>query len=252
MFAILKYQIPNTKYLSLRAEKGFTLIELSIVIVIIGLIVAGVVGGQAIVQQAKLRKVISDYSAYKVALHAFDLEYNKLPGDMDNATSYWPSSSTGNGNNNGNIQLLETVPGNGFETFRVFQHLSLAKIIPGSYYYTLDVWDPPNNTDAGPFPNSIYRPYTMSFYNARAQAGMILDEKVPSVNEFKGVVTAKDMLSIDTKADDGMATTGIIRALSTWPHQTNKCLTGSFNDVNATYVLTDIEKNCRPVLLYGL
>lgn len=232
--------------------KGFTLVELSIVIVIIGLIVAGVVGGQAIVNQAKLRKVITDYSAYKVAFNAFKLEYNKLPGDMDNATDYWPSASTGNGDNNGSIQFSETVTGQGFESLRVFQHLALADIIPGSYSYTGNVWNPPYNTDAGPFPNSIYRPYTMGFYNARMQVGMILDDKVPAVNQFRGVMTAKDMFSVDTKADDGVVTGGAIRALSTWPHQANKCVTGAFNDVSATYVLTDPDKSCRPVLLYGL
>jgi prepilin-type N-terminal cleavage/methylation domain-containing protein len=66
----------------LRVEKGFTLIKLSIVIVIIGLIVAGVVGGQAWVQQANIRGLISDINKYTIALYTFKLEYNAISGDM--------------------------------------------------------------------------------------------------------------------------------------------------------------------------
>ena len=57
----------------LKASSGFTLIELSIVIVIIGLIVAGVVGGQVLVKQAKLKGVVSDVEKYRTALNAFKL-----------------------------------------------------------------------------------------------------------------------------------------------------------------------------------
>ncbi len=41
-------------------KMGFTLIELSIVIVIIGLIVAGIIGGQSLVRQAKVRPIITN------------------------------------------------------------------------------------------------------------------------------------------------------------------------------------------------
>ena len=52
-------------------RRGFTLIELSIVIVIIGLIVAGVVGGQSVIKQAKLKTIIQDVNKYTVANHMF-------------------------------------------------------------------------------------------------------------------------------------------------------------------------------------
>ncbi|MDA0782810.1 MAG: prepilin-type N-terminal cleavage/methylation domain-containing protein [Rickettsiales bacterium] len=100
MFITLKDRRPES-------EKGFTLIELSIVIVIIGLIVAGVVGGQALVNQSKLRTIITELNQFKFQINTFYLEYNALPGDMPNAHSYWPNCNSGatavqcNGDGNG-------------------------------------------------------------------------------------------------------------------------------------------------------
>ncbi len=112
-------------------NKGFTLIELSIVIVIIGLIVAGVVGGQALVTQAKLRTVISDIDKYRVAINTFRLEYNALPGDLNNAESYFGATNTDNGNGNKRIDYY-TAPANN-ELLLMWQHLALADITKGTY-----------------------------------------------------------------------------------------------------------------------
>ena len=120
------HQSPVTN--KLRTEQGFTLIELSIVIVIIGLIVAGVVGGQSLVRQSKLKSIMSDYNSYETALNIFKLEYNALPGDMINAHNYWPGCNSGatanecNGNGNGGIQWQGNVAGN--ESTRAWQHLN--------------------------------------------------------------------------------------------------------------------------------
>ena len=80
-----------------RTKNGFTLIELSIVIVIIGLIVAGVVGGQALVRQSKLRSIITDHQKIQTSMNAFKLEYNYLPGDIPNASDYWSGEVDGDG-----------------------------------------------------------------------------------------------------------------------------------------------------------
>jgi prepilin-type N-terminal cleavage/methylation domain-containing protein len=57
-------------------NKGFTLIELSIVLVIIGLIVGGVLGGRELVKQAELRKVLKEAEQFKTAANAFRAKYN--------------------------------------------------------------------------------------------------------------------------------------------------------------------------------
>lgn len=81
--------------INVRKTKAFTLIELSIVVVIIGLIVAGVVAGQSLVKQAKIRGVIQNWQKYTAAVTAFQLQYNTIPGDMPNASSYWSGAPNG-------------------------------------------------------------------------------------------------------------------------------------------------------------
>jgi prepilin-type N-terminal cleavage/methylation domain-containing protein len=67
----------------LRKIMGFTLVELSIVIVVIGLIIGVVTAGQSLVRQAQIRSVLNDVNKYKTAWNAFKLQYDALPGDYE-------------------------------------------------------------------------------------------------------------------------------------------------------------------------
>src|SRR3982751_930235 len=69
------------------AEKGFTLIELSIVLVIIGLIVGGVLVGQDLIRAAEVRATISQIEKYNTAVNTFRGKYNALPGDLNASTA---------------------------------------------------------------------------------------------------------------------------------------------------------------------
>ena len=62
--------------------EGFTLIELSIVLVIIGLIVGGVLTGQSLISAAEVRAQISQIEKYNSAVNTFRSKFNALPGDM--------------------------------------------------------------------------------------------------------------------------------------------------------------------------
>jgi len=67
-------------------RSAFTLVELSIVLVILGLLVGGTLTGQSLIHAAELRSVVKDYEKYKTAMHVFEDKYFALPGDMTNAT----------------------------------------------------------------------------------------------------------------------------------------------------------------------
>ncbi|NBX03199.1 MAG: prepilin-type N-terminal cleavage/methylation domain-containing protein [Alphaproteobacteria bacterium] len=66
-------------------QRGFTLLEISIVIVIIGLIAGGILAGRNLIEAANIRATVSQYEKYKTATNTFRLKYNSIPGDMNSA-----------------------------------------------------------------------------------------------------------------------------------------------------------------------
>lgn len=130
-------------------KQGFTLIELSIVLVIIGLIIGGITVGQDLIRSSELRTITSDAEKYLTAVRAYQLKYNALPGDHNKASQYWPTdcvdigaSNPCDGDGDGWIEHMGTsitassLPESGFnnhtESVRVWQHLYLAGLIPFS------------------------------------------------------------------------------------------------------------------------
>lgn len=128
-------------------SSGFTLIELSTVLVIIGLIIGGILVGRDMIVTAQLRGVITQIERYKTAAMAFKAKYNALPGDMINATDFWPMdgtcgtnnrsrvSTTCNGDGNGRIGYFSsgTWDTNFSETTGFWNQLALAQLIAGGY-----------------------------------------------------------------------------------------------------------------------
>ena len=124
--------------------EGFTLIELSIVLVIIGLIVGGVLVGQDLIHAAAIRRQVSQFEKYNTAVNSFRLKYNVLPGDMlpEQASAlgfFGRSGGGGDGDGDGYITGLGGYFYLGGETVLFWEDLSAAGLIDGSFKYNPDV-----------------------------------------------------------------------------------------------------------------
>ena len=127
-------------------RSAFSLVELSIVLVILGLLTGGILAGQNLIRAAELRSVTTQMTQYRTAFYTFRDKYFAIPGDMRNAIDFWgaqdgadgvgldcfndPSSTqaTCNGDGDGDIQLYPMT-----ETYRAWQHLANAGLIEGTY-----------------------------------------------------------------------------------------------------------------------
>jgi prepilin-type N-terminal cleavage/methylation domain-containing protein len=218
-------------------EKGFTLVELSIVIVIIGLIVAAVTAGQSLARQAKVKGVLTGVDQIKTAITAFKLEYGSLPGDLSNAQTFWAAAANGNGN--GKIE-------SGQESFGVFEQIALAGMYPGTYDGVNT--SPPvtgQNVPASPVGGGT------SFVIWRHSGGnAIYGRTAHSINltigSWYAAVTASEAYALDVKTDDGLASKGMIfsaRGLDVVGADQCTMGTTAYNAASATYSLSTAGTN---------
>ncbi len=111
------------KWLTRKAkdQRGFTLIEIAIVLVIIGLLIGGVLKGQAMIYNSKIKRYQGDIDGIRAAYYAYFDRYGYYPGDDPTANARW-----GAVNGNGNGQLA------GGELTQFWDHLRRAKFISGT------------------------------------------------------------------------------------------------------------------------
>ena len=113
-----------------RNEAGFTLVEIAIVMVIIGLLIGGILKGQAMIQNAKVKRVVKQADELRAAVMSFYDKYGVYPGDENIAAI--PSGGADNeGNGNGQISAAEQ--------YEVYNDLGLCGLISGSYNGTSDL-----------------------------------------------------------------------------------------------------------------
>jgi prepilin-type N-terminal cleavage/methylation domain-containing protein len=117
-------------------QKGFTLVEMALVIVVIAIISSLVFGGVVILRQSQLRTVIAESTGLITSIRSFHLKYRYLPGDMPIAHEIWGDECDAiadrcNGDGNGHIDVA--TQGMHAEGLRFWQHMRLASMLPGIY-----------------------------------------------------------------------------------------------------------------------
>lgn len=192
-------------------QTGFTLIEISIVLVIVGLLAVSILAGRYLTKQAELKSIIESAENYKDSLHSFREKYAAWPGDMPNATDYW----TGTVNGNGNDQIIGDAGGpSNNEGYRAWQHLVLAKMVNGNFNglgrgtgneAIIGENVPKSPRDSGGY--FLHYEGIPNHYNA-----LNLGAATPGTVNFSPVLSADDAYHIDMKADDGLPRSGNIWA----------------------------------------
>ena len=79
-------------------QTGFTLVEIAIVLVIVGLLLGGILKGQEMIVQSKIKNAMADFSGISAAYAGYQDRYRAIPGDDPNSSTRWSGSTAGNGN----------------------------------------------------------------------------------------------------------------------------------------------------------
>lgn len=183
------------------AVKGFTVVEIAIVLVIIALIMGGVFKGQALIDNARVRSLSTEVSGIQTAWYSFQERYRSIPGDFSKAGTQIDSAAM-SGNGNGRID-------DSLERAGVWQQLSLAGFISGQFDGSQAAvgTDTDVHCAAGTCPKNPYSGFYKITYSAQAA-----DAQSRSNEIFTGDQIPVNILSqLDLQLDDGKANSGRFR-----------------------------------------
>lgn len=226
--------------------RAFSLVELSIVLVILGLLTGGILAGQSLIRAAEMNSVVSDYARYRTAVQTFQEKYMALPGDMTTATKFWGAADGSTGtttscyttaatagskatcNGNGNGGLFHNDPNCTDDTicaapewFRAWQHLANAGLVEGSY--TGVAAAAPRGAQPGvnvPTSKISNVGFTLISLNASATNGGVwvgrsetfaVGKLATGSETANPAFTPAEAWNLDLKTDDGKPNTGLVR-----------------------------------------
>ncbi|MAR56637.1 MAG: hypothetical protein CMM93_05585 [Rickettsiales bacterium] len=244
---------------------GFSLVELSIVLVILGLLTGGILTGQSLIRAAELRGVVTELQRFQTATRSFQDKYFAIPGDMRNATDFWgvahatpttcattasTDAKTCNGDGDGIIEHT-VLNATSNEQFRFWQHLANAGLIEGNYTGIAGSTGNHDhvifgtNTPKSKLSNAGWSVrYWSSIQFVRLEHAFNLGAASTASTNNGAILKAEEMWSVDTKMDDGKPATGKIRPNDiTHPN----CVTNTTS--TAAYQLSDSNTACALLFL---
>lgn len=243
-------------------KTGFSLVELSIVLVILGLLTGGILAGQSLIRASELRSVGTQYNNYITAVNTFRDKYFAIPGDFNKAQDVWttldntpatcrttPATGTATCNGNGD-GIINSGGGISDEYFRFWQHLANAGLIEGSYTGTRDGSTATSATTRNSPASKLGGIWYVSNYGTQSGgtvASVVFDGNYGNSMEmakavandipYTPIVKPEDLWNLDSKIDDGKPATGklVVRCQSGLAGCTNAAGATSYT---ADYLLT--------------
>ena len=261
----------------LKRTQGFTLVELSIVIIIIGFLIAGVTAGQSLIKQAGLNSVVTEYGGIRLSVNTFKERYGFFPGDFPNAYAYWGApcgadtvgaKESCNGNGDGLFSTDTAITGiDNLEALYAWKHLSLTGLVNGNFVGLIDnIYPPHENVDQN-VPSSKLTGGGYTFNGGGSCMSELWDtyprcgknyltlgsyDDVYTTVYANGIVSPADGVALDSKIDDGNNFKGTVWILpgNGFAGIDGKCTVSDvYTGTDSSLILTINEPNCRVTFL---
>jgi len=216
--------------MKINTNKGFSLIELSIVLIIIGLLVAGITGGASLIKSAELRSTITEVRNYQTAVNAYYTAVGRLPG-TDNSSQMWFVNSPYAINEMVSQNILDVKSisdASSYSDSAAVVSLSTTNSLRSKYkgaYYAFG------------YNTTMNQNVIMMF----VPAATATDLAAPTTASLTAALTIKDAQFIDDKMDNGINDSGKIYAFGS--------STGTCTYTDST---TDTARNCVLAIGIGL
>ena len=204
-------------------KNGFTLVELSIVLVIIGLLIGGILVGQSLIDSARIQAQIRQFQQYDIALSNFKSQYNQIPGDC----SFCNHNATTNVDTYENNGVLNDLNGNVAPSFlraeAQFFFIDLSEVGMINEDYQWSAWV--SAGEGEPFPEAAIGRGALLvsgtrdgsiFYTYRYGQDRI-GSSTFSVSLAEGNISPLEAVALDSKLDDGLPSSGDIASVTATP-----------------------------------
>jgi len=191
-----------------RNQSGFTLIEIAIVLVIIGLLLGGVLKGQELINSAKVKNLATDFRNIPVYIYGYQDKFKALPGDDKAAITHVAATNNGNGDGVINGNWNDPTTGTTTEAVNFWQDVRLAGLAAG----------PTVITDAAYIPtNAVGGIIGIQSGTASLTATPILQAAAGPAIRGSYIICSSGILGkfvkqLDTTMDDGNPATGSMMA----------------------------------------